>query len=430
MTVRAVASGKGRVRTGRVGAQGPDGGGGVSPAFQTDFTAISSLPTGVSLTRSTTGTRFNSSGVLVTEAIDAPRFDYAWNGSAWVAAGLLIEEQRTNIIFPSIPGGIWNSSNTGTATGASGTSPDGTNDAVKITSSAGSGTYRGLYASTTGITNGTSYTFSAFAKSNGVQWIILDLYDGANQDVWFDLTNGIVGGASAGSTGTIQNIGNGWYRVTHTRTATPSNILLPGLYPADANNSATFTSTGSNGPLVFGAQMEAGPFATSYIPTTTAAVTRSADVVQLTGAALAALQGAAYSIVLQTYNYNPKGFGCFIGIDNSGNGVIRVFAASDTQVAAEDAGQTTNLVATIGGGGNATAPVRIAYGTSSSGASLVANNGTLATNGLQGNNTGPFYLGSAFGTEYLNAHFTGLAIYSSRLPDATLQAKSVVGAAF
>src|SRR3954469_16644246 len=107
MPVKARAGGQGRIRGGRVGGQtgsgsspgSPSGDGG--PDFQTNFTAISSLPTGVSFSRATTGTRFNSSGVLVTEAIDAPRFDYAWNGSAWVAVGLLIEEQRTNSLLQS-----------------------------------------------------------------------------------------------------------------------------------------------------------------------------------------------------------------------------------------------------------------------------------------------------------------------------------------
>jgi hypothetical protein len=76
------------------------GGGGVSPAFQTDFTAISSLPTGISLTRATTGTYFDASGVLQTAAIDAPRFDHN-PVSPFAATGLLIEEQRTTSYIPT-----------------------------------------------------------------------------------------------------------------------------------------------------------------------------------------------------------------------------------------------------------------------------------------------------------------------------------------
>src|SRR3954464_7893705 len=90
MTVRAVSPGTGRVRTGRVGAQGP-GGGGVSPAFQTDF---SSLPSWVSLSRASNGTMFDSTGKLTygpnnffTQSINFS--DAAWqkSGTASVTGG-------------------------------------------------------------------------------------------------------------------------------------------------------------------------------------------------------------------------------------------------------------------------------------------------------------------------------------------------------
>jgi hypothetical protein len=270
--------------------RGGGGGGGASPVLYTyDFVANPTLPATFSLSRATTGTRFNSSGVLVTEAINAARFDYSWNGSLWLPTGLLIEEQRTNVVRPGDSTG-WNSNNGAGITTAAGISPDGTNDAVKVTSPAATGTFRGTYGNTTGdIANATTYTYSHLAKSNGIQWLFLDLYDGTiNNDVWFDLINGVVGGASAGSTGAIRDISNGWYDIIHVRTST-SVIFLPGLYPADANSSPTFTSTGSNGPLESRVQVEAGSFPTSFIPTTTVAVTRSADLLSAAGALVAQL---------------------------------------------------------------------------------------------------------------------------------------------
>ena len=62
---------------------------GPSPVlFFYDFIANTTLPTDLSLSRATTGTRFNSSGVLVSEAIDVARFEISYNGSGGVASGL------------------------------------------------------------------------------------------------------------------------------------------------------------------------------------------------------------------------------------------------------------------------------------------------------------------------------------------------------
>jgi hypothetical protein len=116
------------------------GGGGVSPAFQTDFTAISSLPAGISLTRATTGTYFNASGVLQTAAIDAPRFDHN-PVSPFAATGLLIEEQRTNLMLQSgnLADPAWSTNSNVTSpviTANAATAPDGTTTAAQVAFSA------------------------------------------------------------------------------------------------------------------------------------------------------------------------------------------------------------------------------------------------------------------------------------------------------
>ena len=75
-----------------------------------DFTTGSLLPT-VSFTRASTAWRFNSSGVLVPETTNTPRFQY--DPSSLVARGLLVEEAATN--------GIRNSMATGAVAGSPGT---------------------------------------------------------------------------------------------------------------------------------------------------------------------------------------------------------------------------------------------------------------------------------------------------------------------
>ncbi len=82
----------------------------------------------------------------------------------------------------------------------------------------------------------------------------------------------------------IQNYGNGWYRCILTYTPGLSGNFNVQIRLADASGNTSYTGTGTSGLYVFGAQLETGSIATSYIPTTTAAVTRGADVVTLSGA--------------------------------------------------------------------------------------------------------------------------------------------------
>jgi len=90
--------------------------------------------------------------------------------------------------------------------------------------------------------------------------------------------------------GTVTAVGNGWYRLTQTFTNNGTSTLFVMRVDSGANTNAKV--------LFWGAQLEAGAFPTSYIPTTTAQVTRAADSASMTGVNFsswyAAEQGTIY----------------------------------------------------------------------------------------------------------------------------------------
>jgi hypothetical protein len=190
-----------------------------------------------------------------------------------VSKGLLVEEQRTNVVLYSADfTSGWTSSNVGMSTVA-GTAPDGTSTAVKLYPTA-STTQTRIYRSP-----GSSTCISVFAKA--AEKSIVYFYDLTGVNVcYFNLSTGAIGTNSTVLTASIINCGSGWFRCSLSSSSAFSFFQI-GV--SDANGSTSSTASGTNGILIWGAQAEIGSFPTSYIPTTTAAVTRSADVCQITG---------------------------------------------------------------------------------------------------------------------------------------------------
>jgi hypothetical protein len=250
-----------------------------------DFTT-GSMPVDVTFTRTTQGTYFNSSGVLTLAAIDAPRLDY--NPSTFAAKGLLIEPAATNLITRSeeIDNAAW-TKNGITVTANAITGPDGTLsfDAV-IPNNATVLPYINSAAFTT--VSGSTYTLSAYVKNGtlGNNWIQLTAGGAVIYRTWFNLSTGAKGTNSGGLVSyNITSLGGGTYRIDATFTvgSTTTDIYLIGC-TADGSSATDVVGNGTSPAFyAYGIQCELGSGPSSYIPTTSAAVTRAADVANVTG---------------------------------------------------------------------------------------------------------------------------------------------------
>ena len=263
-----------------------------------DFTAMSSLDSRFTFTRSsTTATFVNSSGLIATAGTDVPRFDY--NPTTLSPRGLLIESSVTNELqrsneFSTSP---WYTTNFNTPTVASPAVTDpagGTNTWYCVPSGAGSVLHG--FRQNTAFT-AVAYTFSIWAKAAQHDKFIISDGSGGNGACRFDLTAITatpITGAVTPTNAQIVPYPNGWFRCSFTMVmpaaTPPATTIVRGItyssYPTGATTSAfgaIFTATGTDGMYFYGAQTEIAAGPSSYIPTGASTVQRAADECVMTG---------------------------------------------------------------------------------------------------------------------------------------------------
>lgn len=250
-----------------------------APYVEFDFTRMA-FDTRVSFSRSSDGTYFDAAGVMQTAASNVPRKEH--NPATGAVRGLLVEEQRTNIVLRSqeFNNSSWTKSGA-TVSGDTSAAPDGTTTADKLTESAATGVHY-TYVPPGTLTASTTYALSVMAKSaersrfqiagSGGAW-------GASKTATFDLAAGTVVGSNWDAA-YIVPLQAGWYRciAIGTTVAMPAAAQYFQLPLIASGTTQSYTGDGTSGLYLWGAQLEAGSYPTSYIPTTSATVTRSADV--------------------------------------------------------------------------------------------------------------------------------------------------------
>ena len=411
--------------------------------------------TGVVTGGTSIGTRVNNIGYIepITTS-GTPRLDYYTSSGVPGCPALLVEPAATNLAFHSTD---WTSNWGNTAitvvTGTTATTdPFGTNLANAISPTSGNTAHiaQSNNPTTTTYTSGTVYTQSAFFKQGtGVAGRYAQLtFPGpifsqlgyANFDLQLG-TLAVVSGTSADTNraASIENFGNGWYRCRLTATCTLSATAV-GFTSALATTSgalrvASFSGTVTDVIYGFGAQLETGSVATSYIPTTTAAVTRSADVVLVSGAVSGSIgqtQGTIYAEVdIRSFASSLQRRIISLRVDGSnvlslemnvaGNGFDFIAASGGVSVTASASGITTGIY-----------KIAVGYNSVASGTVLYVN-GILRdtkTIAIPNLSAAVFGLGvradGAAGTQ-LNDRIRAAALYTTRLSDADLMLLTLPG---
>jgi len=282
------------------------------------------------------------------------------------------------------------------------------------------------------ITSGQTYTVAFDARNaSGSRWV---QFNSAGTGIWgnFNPSSGATGSSGGAWQSAIslktESLGSDGYRckLTFTASSTQSADFRIYLVPNSASAAAaSYAGDGTSAVDISWVQIENLPDATSRIKTVASSVTRAADVFQFVGPALTALQGAAGSVIGQvTSLLNTSATKSVIGagvINNSmltfANTTAYTWSSGATLLAAPGLATLTSD--------------RMGVAWSGAGRSVVLNGGAVASDANTISGVSAAYLGSVGGSSYfLSGWVKSFAIYSQRLPDATLQAKSVVGASY
>ncbi len=276
----------------------------------------------ITFTRASRATYFDSTGIIKSATTNTPRFDY--NPVTLALRGILVEEQRTNLFTYSedFANAAWGKTNAVLISNVA-TAPNGTTTADLFVPNNGVSGVNAAYNPGLTYTSGVSYSLSVYAKAAGFTSFTLVATTstsyggvGGNAAATFNLSTGAVTSVERGDiTASISNVGNGWYRCSMVFTPTTTASFATQICRQNA------AGDGTSGVYIWGAQLEVGAFATSYIPSsvTFSGRTSTATYFDYTGTLRTALSGEA------RISYNPSNLNAdpFLLLEESRTNSIR-----------------------------------------------------------------------------------------------------------
>jgi len=350
----------------------------IEPSLKLDFANARALDPRITFTRASTATYVGRDGLIKTAGEDEARFDH--DPTTGESLGLLIEESRTNLLSYSdltsgASGSWWVNGGPTVSQGSNVTAPDGTLTAWNTVYNGAFGDgnlYRGGGEVTT--TNSTSYTISVWAKANPsntyVAGIAIRTFNNDHR-VNFNLLTGSYISSTEGSPTSYSIIPypNGWYRCSMTFTSGTDGNQGVQFYLITSTGSTALNSAGANGEEIYmwGAQMEAGSFPTSYIPTSGSPATRGQEKALISGESFNSFFNSTEGFIMGTYKLNGVNTGTdwqtLVTIDNK-------TASNRMWIYARGGGDITQWIGSSGGatqftpalGANATAGVERTVG--------------------------------------------------------------------
>jgi hypothetical protein len=224
-----------------------------------------------------------------TDRLNVPRLTYQNGGGG--CPSLLLEKQSTNLTLYSeqFNDAAWTKNNLSVSANST-TAPDGNTTADTLTPTTANALHN-VFSSVSKAASSLQYAFTVFVKPNGYNFIIFRIDDGGGNGIWcgFNVSTGVVTASAAAigsgftaGTASTQSASNGFYRCSVTFTTNTSVVVRTVLCVDNAGTGnpftpVTFAGNGTDGIYLWGAQLEAGAYPTSYIPTTTASATRVVD---------------------------------------------------------------------------------------------------------------------------------------------------------